>query len=108
VPTPLDGVWDVEEAEAEDPAFRIPTRVYFERNRGFMAVFAVDGETRHHHFGVDPGEQGLLIQDRWMSPGDTVLVGSYRLEEDLLVIHGRTGGAEGPAVRMILSHVRGP
>lgn len=89
-PTPLDGTWEVTEGRYAPAAGQAPlTRVYFEHNRAFMAVFRYGETRRTHHFEVDPASSTLRVWRTWLRKDAQLFDGSYRLAGDRLVIRGR-------------------
>jgi len=106
VPTPLDGVWRVVEASGNGST-ELPTDVYFERNRAFMAALRYgDRWSRDHHFEVDADAGRLQIWERWLSKGPVLFDGTYRLTADgRLAVSGVMGEA-GDSVRLVLERVR--
>ena len=93
-PTPLDGVWRVVEV-APRPSVEPPLRVYFERNRAHLAVFRNPFGTTRHHFELGPAGSDsagtLEIRRGWLSKGDTVFAGRWRLTGDTLALEGWWG-----------------
>jgi len=106
LPTPLDGVWRVVEASSNGGA-ELPTDIYFERNRAFMAVFRYgDRWSRDHHFEVDPDAGRLQIWERWLSKGPVLFDATYRIAADgRLAVSGVMGEA-GDSVHLVLERVR--
>ncbi len=106
VPTPLDGVWRVVEASGAGSA-ELPTDIYFERNRAFLAVFRYgDRWSRNHHFEVDADAGRLRIWERWMSKGPVLFDGAYRLAADGRLATSGIMGEAGDSVRLVLERVR--
>jgi len=106
LPTPLDGVWRVVEATGAD-GVELPTDVYFERNRAFMAVFRYgDRWSRDHHFEVDADAGRLQIWERWLSRGPILFDGTYQFAGDgRLAVSGVMGEAS-DSVHLVLERVR--
>jgi hypothetical protein len=74
-PTPVDGVWDVVAAEGAAADLE---RVYFERNRAFMAVFRdVDGAFVQRHFEVDDAG-GVRVWSDWLQRGELLYEGALQ------------------------------
>ena len=88
-PTPIDGAWRVEEVEGvADTTTHFPSRIYFERNRAYMSVFAYADSSRTHHFEVNEDEKVLEIWEQWLRKGDKVFSGEYDLTENRLELRG--------------------
>lgn len=92
VPTPLDGRWAVEAAEGL--AAPVPSMLYFERNRAFMAVVRTEHEGRsdwaERHFEVDGDRLGIWT--RWLSKGDPIFAGTWSLDGERLRLDGDWNG----------------
>lgn len=91
LPTPLDGSWEVAGGGGAPGA--LPSRIYFEHNRAFMAVFRYPDRWETHHFEVDTAAHSLRIWQEWLSKGPEVFSGTYRLTGDALELDGRLAGA---------------
>lgn len=73
VPTAIDGVWIAEAGTMEASI----EKVFFERNRGFLAVIKdTAGDYVWRHFEVDP-EDRIQIWNHWMRKGDLLFEGRY-------------------------------
>jgi hypothetical protein len=98
-PTVLDGTWEIVDVTGAAPA--LPTRIYFERNRAFLAVFRYPDHWEQHHFEVDSASHGLRIWSHWLSKGPEVFSGTYRLSGDVLDLDGRLApSTEGVHLRL--------
>jgi len=105
-PTPLDGVWRVVEASGAD-GIELPTDIYFERNRAFMAVLRYgDRWSRDHHFEVDADAGRLQIWERWLSKGPILFDGTYHLAADGRLAMSGIMGEAGDSIRLVLERVR--
>ncbi|HEV7590540.1 MAG TPA: hypothetical protein VGO40_20695 [Longimicrobium sp.] len=102
-PTVLDGTWEV--VDAGGAAGALPARIYFERNRAFMAVFRYADRWETHHFTVDTAGHALHIWTEWLSKGPEIFSGTYRLAGDRLELDGRLASASAP-VHVRLRRVR--
>jgi len=82
VPTPIDGVWEVVEIEGELSSKTKLHKIYFEKERGYMAVFRYeDGKVSQKHFEVDTTKNKIEMWDHWMQKNNKYLSGSYKLAE---------------------------
>lgn len=108
IPTPLDGAWDVVQRPDGIAAADVPSRIYFERNRAWMAVFRY-GERRleTHHFEVDPASRSLSVWRDWFYKGPQLFDGGYELRGDRLHVTGRFAGQARPAT-LVLQRRRVP
>lgn len=96
VPTPLDGVWDVRQVHGDPGEQPLPTRIYFERNRAFLAVFRYADGSRWHHFEVDPAERSIQLWTDWLRKDRELFTGTYALAGDRLELSGRFAGSPEP------------
>lgn len=97
-PTPLDGAWDVVERSADLEAAEVPATIFFERDRAWMCVFKLPAGTyRTHHFEVETRSQAISIWQTWLTKGEKVFDGSYRLEGAQLTLSGRFAPGAGPS-----------
>ncbi|MDE2804018.1 MAG: hypothetical protein OXN18_02615 [Gemmatimonadota bacterium] len=82
-PTPIDGVWTVEDrgATVESDGARLQ-RVFFEYNRSHMAVFRFADRDAVHHFEVDAHQ--VRVWEEWREMGrliyDGEIVDTGRIE----------------------------
>ena len=91
VPTPVDGTWAVVGESSGDLE-----RVYFERNRAFMAVFVYPDGPRTHHFRVDERDDGrLTVWEGYRTRGDTLFTGVYDSGRRALELTGTGPGRVG-------------
>ena len=90
-PTELDGKWQIVSASAPITDGGKPlTKIYFEHNRAFMTVFRFgDGKWTEHHFEVNPQTDEIKVWDKWLTKGELIFDGQYRLQNDKLVIEGQ-------------------
>lgn len=100
-PTPLDGTWRVVERPAGLAAADVPSTIYFERNRAYMAIFRYAGREEMHHFEVDTARRSLGVWRDWLSRGPRVFDGAYELRGDRLRITGRFAGQPRPATMVL-------
>ena len=105
-PTVIDGAWRVAEVQGISNTTLVPDRIYFERNRAYMSVFAYADSSRTHHFEVDEGERALEIWNQWLRKGDKVFSGTYDLKQDRLELRG-TFEIASDSVRLELVRVEG-
>ncbi len=69
-PTPIDGAWDVAQAEPDLPEAMTSATIFFEHNRAYMTVFRMKGGSwQTHHFTVDATHSGIRIWERWLRKG---------------------------------------
>ncbi|RYD56605.1 MAG: hypothetical protein EOP56_11170 [Sphingobacteriales bacterium] len=83
-PTPLDGTWTVKQSVASGSEFDSLQRIYFERNRAFMAVFKYPNSWQQHQFVV--AGDTLTITKGYMTNGTEKLKATYKLSNDGLNI----------------------
>ncbi|HEX8160878.1 MAG TPA: hypothetical protein VF538_03195 [Pyrinomonadaceae bacterium] len=96
LPTPLDGRWRVVDGHGVALGREPLTYVYFERNRAYMCVFRYGAATwQTHHFEIDEKTGRLGIWDRWLTKGDEIFDGTFKLDGNRLVIEGRFGNPGG-------------
>lgn len=95
LPTPLDGAWRVVD---RPPALAadVPSTIYFERTRAWMAVFRYPDREATHHFEVDTARQSVAIWRDWLSKGPQLFDGTYALQGDRLRLTGRFAGRGQP------------
>lgn len=91
LPTELDGKWRV---ISTAPVLREKekdlTKIYFERNRAFMAVFRYgDDLWMEHHFEINPQTNQIGIWDKWLSKNNELFQGTYRVLNNTLLLEGR-------------------
>ena len=79
-----------------DTTAHFPNRIYFERNRAYMSVFAYADSSRTHHFEVNEEEGALNIWKQWLRKGDKVFSGEYDLTENRLELRGTFEAASEP------------
>ncbi len=97
-PTPLDGAWEVVEHSADLEAAAVPATIFFERNRAWMCVFKLPaGVYETHHFEIDTDSQAISIWQTWLTKGEKIFDGSYRLEGAQLTLTGRFVPGAGPS-----------
>lgn len=95
-PTAIDGVWDVVAAEG---ALADVDRVFFERNRAFMAVLRdTAGSYTQRHFEVDEAG-GVRVWADWLSRGELLLEGT--MEDDGTVRLAAADGTGGMTLRRL-------
>ena len=89
-PTELDGKWQVVQSSIPLVHEKPLTKVYFERNRAFMLVFRY-GEDYWgtHHFEINPQTKEINIWREWLTKGESVFSGQYRLDGDTLIVNGQ-------------------
>ena len=74
-PTPIDGVWTVEDSGEPFEGVGAPLdRVFFEYNRSHMAVFRFDDGDAVHHFEVDSGR--VQVWEEWLEKGPLIYEGA--------------------------------
>ena len=105
-PTPIDGAWRVEEVQGVTDTTWMPRRIYFERNRAYMSVFAYADSSKTHHFEVGEDEQVLEIWEQWLHKDEKVFSGEYDLRGDELELRGTFEAASEP-VRVELVRLHG-
>ncbi|HEX2253435.1 MAG TPA: hypothetical protein VHQ65_09225 [Thermoanaerobaculia bacterium] len=105
-PTPLDGRWSVATA---DPAgsSAVPTRIYFERNRAYMAVFRTEDSSAVHHFEVDPASRSVQVWEQWLRKGDPLFTGTYTADANRVSLTSVPADAP-DALRLELVRISGP
>lgn len=82
-PTPIDGVWTVEDEGGQlEQAFHLE-QVFFEYNRAHMAVFRTGDGDVVHHFEVDSAGR-VRVWEEWLAKGaltyEGEIVDSVRIE----------------------------
>lgn len=91
LPTVLDGTWRLE-SRSGSPAVNVPSTIYFERNRAYMAVFKFADTSETHHFEVMTESRQLTVWETWLSKGPVVFDGRYTLSGDTLDLQGQYEG----------------
>lgn len=105
-PTPIDGVWDVTEVTGEMDTEKWPSRIYFERERAFMAVLRYDNHISQKHFEVNKSESSVELWDQWLQKGDKYMSANYQfLDDSKLILEGNLANGNVP-VRIVLEKVR--
>lgn len=66
----------------------VPTHIYFERNRARMAVFRYADSWETRHFEVRENEQTLGMWEQYLSKGEPLFEGTYRLADTTLELEG--------------------
>jgi hypothetical protein len=106
-PTPIDGSWDVVEVVPQNQAVRLPKSLFFEYNRASMAVFKTsDGEYQTHHFEVDPNTHQIRMWQKWLSKGNQIFAGTWKLADAELTLDGNWQDVGGIALRLHRRKVR--
>lgn len=88
LPTPLDGRWKVTDVSGQATLPEVPTHIYFERNRARMAVFRYADSWETRHFEVRENEQTLGMWEQYLSKGEPLFEGTYRLADTTLELEG--------------------
>jgi hypothetical protein len=91
LPTPVDGTWDVVEVTPTlEPGAKVPSVIFFEKNRAHLCVFKDrQGSYESHHFEVNPNQRTISIWQRWLQKGATLFDGRYEMSEGRLRLNGR-------------------
>jgi hypothetical protein len=93
-PTPIDGPWEVVEAQpTATPGSPVPVKVFFERNRAWLCVFKhSDGSYRPYRFEVEPSRRTVEIRERRGSP--QLFTGRYDPARRRLTLTTSSGDGE--------------
>jgi hypothetical protein len=79
-PSPIDGAWTVTTVEPAWAAETLPTTLYFEHNRAYMAVFKLrDGSYKTHHFEAGEKSSELKMWTQWRQRGQEIFTGNFVL-----------------------------
>jgi hypothetical protein len=99
-PTPLDGAWDVIQASSNlEETGRIPSVIFFERNRAHLCVFKQrDGSYEWHHFELNPEERTITVWQRWLQKGTKIYDGHYEISGTRLLLNGRLANKDEDSV----------
>jgi hypothetical protein len=92
-PTPIDGAWEVVSTETLGSSPPLPDAIFFEHNRARLCVHRTAGSYEWHHFEVDPHSQTLRIRRKWLSKGELLFSGTYRMSGDALILKAQSGSA---------------
>lgn len=88
-PSPIDGAWTVKTVEPTSAAEHMPSALYFEYNRAYMAVFKFrDGSYKTHHFETGKTDREIKMWEQWLGKGAEIFAGNYALAEPELRLTG--------------------
>lgn len=95
VPTILDGTWDVVMVEPPIASQKIPSTIFFERNRAGLCVFKfADGTYKSHNFEVDEKTRVLRIWQDRSRQGSAILEAHYKISPHDLSLDGKFSGSD--------------
>lgn len=100
LPTLLDGTWDVVEVSSNlETTTRVPSVIFFERNRAYLCVFKHrDGSYQWHHFELNPAEQTITIWQQWLQKGTKIYDGHYEISGTRLLLKNRLANRDEDSV----------
>ena len=85
-PTLTDGSWQL--TKTTDSVIDIPERIYFERNRAWMAVFRYHNRWETNHFEMLPAKDSIYMYEGWMIKRKLIFSGKYAIKDSTLQLSG--------------------